>query len=562
MNKQKNRVLAGEGRASANFYESDGLLRHFLQKWASEAAFEYLQPLLERTGAVAATQIDALSMRADKQPPQHIKRDFLGERIDKIEFQPDYWALLKIAIDTQMFRIKWQPELRARFSTERNLMSFGLSYLYAMSESGVYCPLCMTDGAALLLDKHASEADRERLLPHIYADKLEDFYTGAMFLTEKAGGSDVGANNCIATPLSDGFYRIEGEKWFCSNANAQIAFLLARTDETKGGTSGLGIFLIEPQRPDGSDNRGELIRLKDKLGVRSMASGEYVFDNSTWGKLIGEPTAGFRIMTDMINLSRLYNSVAALACLRRGLVEAYQFLRRRISFGKSALQHALVRTKLMELAALHSANFYLTWHCIRLLDAAESGDEIAQDKLRLLTPMTKKTTAADAVYVVRESMELMGGMGYIEDGIMPKLMRDVLVLPIWEGAGNIMSLDMLRAAAKSQGLRLLFEELRGFLHQSPDAMQLLRHAELLFGHLLEVLAIEEADKLQANARPAFEQFARLYQYGLMLHYLDEKSRSWLLPALADWERRYINPSPFALLAPPSTEEIEAALAWG
>jgi len=508
--------------------------------------------------------MNALSLRADKMPPTHIVRDFLGERIDKIEFHPDYWALVQIAIDTQMFRIKWQPELRARFARERNLMSFGTSYLYAMSESGVYCPLCMTDGVALLLDTHAREEDRARLLPHIYADKLADFYTGAMFLTEKAGGSDVGANNCRATPVqgAEGFYHIEGEKWFCSNANAQIAFLLARTDEQKQGTAGLGIFLIEPQKADGSDNRGELQRLKDKLGVRSMASGEYLFTGKTWGKLIGKPTEGFRIMTDMINLSRLYNSVAALACLRRAVAEAYQFLAGRLSFGKNALQHALIRTKLGELGALQAANFYLAWHCIRLLDAAEAGDQSAQERLRLLTPMTKKTTAEDAVYVVRESMELMGGMGYIEDGVMPKIMRDVLVLPIWEGAGNIMSLDMLRAAAKSQGLKLLFDELQGFLHQSPDAMRLLQHAANLCAHLLEVLQIEDADQLQANIRPAFEQFARLYQYGLMLHYLDEESRQWLFPALAQWEQRYLFPSPFARTQPPSVEDIAALLAWG
>jgi alkylation response protein AidB-like acyl-CoA dehydrogenase len=552
----QNQVLASQHRQSSNFFDSDLMLQHFIYSRASALGLSFMQPYLAALGQKAAGEMNALSMRADKQPPQHIKRDFYGQTIDKIEFHPDYWQLAQIAIDAQMFRVKWQPELRAAFAHERNLLSFSSGYLYAMSESGLYCPLCMTDGVALLLDKYAAEEDKARLLPHIYATMLNDFYTGAMFLTEKAGGSDVGANLVTATQNQDGSYSLNGEKWFCSNANAQIIFALARTDNDKKGTSGLGIFLVERQLPDGQPNPMELVRLKDKLGARSMASGEYIFTN-TRATLVGQPTQGFKIMAEMMNLSRLYNAIAALSAMRRALVEAYQFLSFRTTFGKNVLEHALVRTKLWELSALTTASFYLSFRAIAALDAAENGDTSAAELLRLLTPMVKKSTAQDAVYVVRESMELMGGIGYIEDGVIPKIMRDVMVLPIWEGAGNIMLLDMLRAVSKSQGLALMLAEIQTALNtHSPENLP---QFEQLKANIKAALAQVDTDLMQVAAKTAFEQLTRWYQFALLLDYKDEDSQIWIQPALDYWRNNYLGLPPKLIL--PSLADIKNAMAW-
>lgn len=552
----QNQILAKEHRQSQSFFDSDLMLQHFIYSRASALGLSFMQPYLAALGQKAAGLMNPLSLRADKQPPKHIKRDFYGQNIDHIEFHPDYWQLAQIAIDSQMFRVKWQPELRAAFAHERNLLSFSAGYLYAMSESGLYCPLCMTDGVALLLDKYASEEDKARLLPHIYASTLEDFYTGAMFLTEKAGGSDVGANLVTATKNGDGSYALNGEKWFCSNANAQIIFALARTDTDKKGTSGLGIFLVERQLPNGQSNPMQLVRLKDKLGTRSMASGEYIFTN-TRATLVGQPTQGFKIMAEMMNLSRLYNAIAALSGARRALVEAYQFLSFRSTFGKNALQHALVRTKLWELSALTTANFYLSFRAIAALDAAENGDYQEQQLLRFLTPMVKKATAQDAVYVVRESMELMGGLGYIEDGVMPKIMRDVMVLPIWEGAGNIMLLDMLRAANKSEGLALMLAEIDATINtHSPENLP---QYEQLKANIKAALTQVDTDVMQVAAKPAFEQLTRWYQFALLLKAKDEDSQAWIQPALGYWKNNYLGLSPILIL--PSVEDTQAAMAW-
>ncbi|MGZ8511512.1 MAG: acyl-CoA dehydrogenase family protein [Chitinophagaceae bacterium] len=445
---QKNKVLQAGNKCSSNFFNSDIILQHYLKNNISSPGLNYMQPKWEQTGKVASGIMNELSLLADKFSPQLIKRNYLGETINEIRFHPSYDELLKAAVASEMFRVKWEPSLRNQFKEEKHRLGFASGYLYAMSESGQYCPLCMTDGAARLIDIFCDEEDKERLLPHIFTGTANDFYTGAMFLTEKSGGSDVGANIVTATKIKNNIYRLNGEKWFCSNANAEIIFVLARTNENKTGTKGLSIFMVEKHLPSGERNPMDIIRLKDKLGVRSMASAEIILTNTS-GKMVGEEFEGFKVMIEMINLSRLYNSVAALSCSRRALIEAYQFLSYRELFGKNALEHSLIRTKLTELSAMQMANFYLTWRTIKALDNADNGNENEKQLFRFINPITKKWTAETGVYLVRESMELIGGLGYIEDTVMPKIMRDVMVLPIWEGSGNIIVLDMLRSMAKS-----------------------------------------------------------------------------------------------------------------
>lgn len=554
-------VLSQQYRPSDNFYESDRIFRHYLSRRLSSEGAQFMEERLQRLGALAAGEMNALSLDADKQGPRLVKRNWLGETIDAVRFHPAYDTLKRIAVESGMFYVKWDPELRRRFQAERHRLGFSAGFLYAMSESGLYCPLCMTDGAARLIDRYADPADRERLLPHIATRQAEGLYTGAMFLTEKAGGSDVGANRVSAVPAEGDYYRLNGEKWFCSNASAEIIFALARTDPKVEGTRGLSIFLIEPTLPDGRRNPMNVVRLKEKLGVRSMASAEIILTD-TLGKRVGAEGQGFKIMTDMINLSRLYNAVAAIAGARRALVEAYQFLKFRITFGRPALEHALIREKLTELGALHLANFYLTWRTIEALDEADNGDERERHLVRLLTPMTKKFTAETGVYLIRESMELMGGIGYIEDGVVPKILRDALVLPIWEGAGNIMVLDMLRASAKSQGLQVLREEVESIFSDAalPQRQQLLNELQAVV-LLMSQLRDKDQEVVEATAKPLFDRLTRLYQIALIHQHEDEESAAWCRPAREYLIEALLSEKRPTLRRPLPAEAVQQLLAW-
>jgi len=565
----KNSVLQPEQHISSNFYESDIILQHYVQTRLSARSLAYISDKLINIGASAAGQLNELSLTADKFGPVLHKRNFYGENIDEIRFHPAYKQMIEIAVTSEMFRIKWEPGLRARFAGERHRLGFALGFLFAMSESGLYCPLCMTDGVAVLIDRYCANADKERLLPRIYTHDAKELFTGAMFLTEKAGGSDVGAALVTATHKEGSRWLLNGEKWFCSNANADIIFALARTKPEIEGTRGLGIFLLEPRLRNGAKNNMELVRLKDKLGTRSMASGEYLLHDAE-ATLVGGETEGFKIMTDMINLSRLYNSVAALAGMRRGIIEAYQFLSFRNSFGKLALEHALIRTKLLELGSLYLGNFYSTWRTIEAMDAVENQDALAEEAqlLRLLTPMVKKATAEAAVYGVREAMELMGGLGYIEDGVMPKIMRDVMVLPIWEGAGNIMILDMLRAMMKTQALKTMLSEIEILYNAWSD--EDIENAKLWQSATIELRALEgllsslvqqPQEIMEATAKPAFERLTQFYQLYCLLRYYDEDSATWMSPAIGFYLRRLQPIMAINLQTAPSLETIKNLIAW-
>lgn len=560
-----NRVLLADYRPSQNFFRSDQLLQAYLQKHISGEGAAEMQPALHSLGEQAAGEMNQLSLLADQNPPALIKRNHLGEDINQIRFHPAYHRLLEIAVESRMFNIKWEPETRRRFAAERHRLGFLSGYLYAMSESGQYCPLCMTDGVARLIDRYCTPQDRDRLLPRIATLNPAELYTGAMFLTEKAGGSDVGANLVKADQVEQTHYKLYGEKWFCSNANAELIFALARTREIPG-TRGLGIFLVEKSRPDGSPNPLNIIRLKDKLGVRSMASAEILLEGTS-GTLVGGETEGFKIMADMINLSRLYNSVAALSAARRAVAEAWQFLSHRISFGSVAKEHPLVRRKLLELGSLNVINFYFVWKAIQLLDAADNGDSDAAHLLRLLTPMVKKWSAETGVYVIREAMELHGGNGYIEDGVLPKLLRDACVLPIWEGAGNIMTLDMLRATHKSEGLQRMFSYIGAVAKAAQNSEQAragkvleteLRNLQAHFSELTDA----PRETMEYAAGPLFARLTNVYQLALLTEELDNENRAWVGPAI-EWLAEHLegDRNKIEVEAPPAGEIIAGLMAW-
>jgi alkylation response protein AidB-like acyl-CoA dehydrogenase len=567
-----NRILDPAFHPSSNFYSSDRIFRHLLERSLSIEGRTYMAPKLEHLGSRVAKEMDELSMTADKHGPELRLRNHYGETVNHIAFHPAYDRLMAIAVESEMFYVKWEPDMRYRFAGENHALGFAAGYLFAMGESGQYCPLAMTDGVARLIDRYAEPSDQHRLMPHIYTMDPAELYTGAMFLTEKAGGSDVGANLVTATHEADNLYRLNGEKWFCSNANADIIFALARPEGAPEGTKGLSIFLVEKTLADGSPNPMRIMRLKDKLGVRSMASAEILMTD-TIGKRVGQEHQGFKIMADMINLQRLYNAVAAVGGSRRGLAEAYQFLQYRPAFGQYAIEHALVRRKLHELGSHHLANCYLTWRAIQALDRADNGDEREAHLVRLLTPIIKKWTAEKGVYMLRESMELMGGQGYIEDGVMPKLLRDALVLPIWEGAGNIMVLDMVRAAQKTEGLQYLLADISAMSqgrnlfdinaeqHEAIEQYgQVMQRKLSACQQVAEQLFQQERETVEATAAPLFEQLAQLYAMGLMIQNLDSTSRGWVIPALQWWARQ-LEPSQLQLEQPPELAQIQQLIGW-
>lgn len=553
------RVLDEQANKSVNFYRSDRIFHTYIQKSLDKGSFRYIEDKLDQMGKWAAGELGEHSQNADRFPPELIKRTPYGEPLDEIRFHPSYHEMLKGAASSEMLYLKWNPELRKKFNGFRHRMGFAIGHLFACTEIGLYCPLCMTDGAAYVLDLFADKSDAEQLLPLLSAKDAGQCYTGAMFLTEKTGGSDVGSNRTRADHIEGKWYRLNGEKWFCSNANADVMLVLARTDPGQPGTRGLSLFLVTKQLPDGGANPMEIIRLKNKLGVRSMATAEIKLTD-TRGKLIGRENEGFRMMAEMINMSRLYNAVTAAAGARRSIAEAYGFLKFRKLFGKDALDQPLIRDKLEELGSRYVAVFLLVWRAVKALDEAETGNNEEKERFRLLVPMAKWNSAEEGVYMARESMELMGGLGYIEDTVMPRLYRDILVLPIWEGSGNVIVLDMVRAARKTGALQLLIGDIEEAADQNSQAGEILNREVKRLRPLISEITGKEGESVESLAKPLFRRLIRLYQIALIIIESDKENAAWMETSLR-YLLRSLTEDPAEKRQPVDRHTVENLVAW-
>jgi acyl-CoA dehydrogenase len=430
----------------SSFWDASPDLRELLERKLSAEEFAWAAPQWREMGELAARVVAPLAAVADREGPRLVTRTPAGEPVNRVDYHPSYREMERIAYGSGMVAMKYEPATLAAHAPSIHLVTFALGYLFAMGEMGLYCPVCMTDGVARTVARHGTAGQAARVVPRMGARNAADRWTGAMFVTERAGGSDVGANETMARRGDDGRWRLSGRKWFCSNVDAQAVLVTARPEGAPDGTKGLRTFLLLPRESSGF----EIERLKDKLGVRSMPTGEVRLREAEV-----EEVGGFGAMLEMMNLSRLYNSVAAVAVIGRALHEARHYAGRRQAFGRAVIEHPLAAETLRDLEAEHLAALLLTFEAVELLDRADGGDADAARAHRTLVPIVKAVTGKLAVPCVSEAMELIGGNGYIEESPLPRLLRDAQVLPIWEGTTNILVLDALRVARKERGHELL-----------------------------------------------------------------------------------------------------------
>jgi alkylation response protein AidB-like acyl-CoA dehydrogenase len=297
-----------------------------------------------------------------------------------------------------------------------------------------------------------------------------------------------------ARPNADGTYSLRGDKWFCSNPDAEVALVLARIEGAAAGLKGVALFLLPRTLPDGNANAYRIVRLKDKLGTRSMASGEIRLEGATaW--LIGDPTAGFKQMADMVNSSRLSNAVRSAGMMRRAVHEALYVARNRRAFGRKLIELPLMQRQLVKMLMRAEQARSMVFQTADAMRRADAGDASAKTLLRILTPLIKFRACRDARVVTGDAMEVRGGCGYIEEWSDPRLVRDAHLGSIWEGTSNVVALDVLRAARKEGGFEALKAHVLGLLAEAPldGAEQALERA----GKLLNAALANEAQARQA-----------------------------------------------------------------
>ncbi len=458
-----------------NLLAADPRFKELLSLYLDAPLLAHLHPILERLGALAGDELDAIAATADRNPPVLHHRNRAGEEAERIDKHPANRRLDEIAfIEYQLATLSHRPGALGWEGKMPPAAKYALSYLFAQAEFGTCCPVSMTDSLTTTIKKYADPALVARYLDGLTATDLDTLLQGAMFITERTGGSDVGAIETRAVLAFDQgavgratAWRLFGEKWFCSNPDAGLALVLARPSLMEiSGTKGLGLFLLPRHLPDGSVNQYRIVRLKDKLGSRSIASGEIVLDGAVaW--LVGELGAGFAQMAEMINLSRLSNGMRAAAMMRRALTEALFIADQRIAFGKPLIERPLVQRQLLKMMLPTEAARSVMLLTASELAKANDGDADAGRRVRLLTPLIKFRACRDAREVTGDAMEMRGGCGYVEEWSDARLVRDSHLGSIWEGASNIVALDVMRAMRDKKSAAALVPFLEEMINHIP-----------------------------------------------------------------------------------------------
>ncbi len=449
-----------------NLYDTDPDLARLLPLYLPAPVLQLLQPQLHQLGGLAGGVLDTLAHTADKNPPTLEHRTRSGIDAQRIVKHPAYVEMERMAFGRYGLAamshragvFDWPAPLPAA-------AKYALTYLFVQAEFGLCCPLSMTDSLTRTLRRFGAPELVERYLPSLTTQAFDELHQGAMFMTEQGAGSDVGATATRAVPDGDA-YRLYGDKWFCSNPDAGLAMVLARIDAAPGGLQGVSLFLLPRQLPDGSANAYRIVRLKDKLGTRSMASGEIRLEGAR-AFLVGEAGRGFQQMADMVNNSRLSNGVRAAGLMRRAVGEALFVARERHAFGRKLIELPLMRRQLAKLLLPAEQARTMVFQTAEALRRADDGDHAAHALVRILTPLIKFRACRDARKVTGDAMEVRGGCGYIEDWADARLVRDAHLGSIWEGTSNIVALDVLRAIRREGSLPALDRHLRTLLAAAP-----------------------------------------------------------------------------------------------
>ena len=484
-----------------NLFESDRVLKGAV----AEEGGGWAQARLAAFGAlVGSHRVQELGRVANRQLPELRTHDRFGHRIDEVDFHPAWHELMTIGRAAEIHTLPWtRPEPGSHVARA------ALAFLMNQAESGVCCPFAMTFAAIpSLREEPELAAEWEPRLtaagydPRALPAKDKAACSMGMAMTEKQGGSDVRANTTRSVPIAggeEGAHRLTGHKWFCSAPMSDAFLTLAQAKD------GLTCFLVPRWLDDGSRNRFLIQRLKDKLGNRSNASAEIEY-RDTWARRVGPPGRGVAVILKMVQLTRLDVAICSAALKRRALIEALHHAAHRRAFQKTLIDQPLMENQLADLALESEAATRLVLRLARAFDRAEA-DESEAAFARLATPVAKYWLAKRAPGLVFEAMEVLGGNAYVEESVLPRLYREAPVSAIWEGCGNVICLDVLRALAKEPaGAAAFLAELD--LAKGAD-----RRFDRAVADLRKDLKSAAAD--EAGARRLVEAMARALQAALL-----------------------------------------------
>ena len=554
-----------EGR-HVNYWQLDRTLQRELQRVYTDEEYAWAEPRLEEFGEFVGHTVADNADYVDDHGPELESYDKYGDVKNFVRYPAEQFeteeAVYEAGIVADAFEA---PPGREEPMPLTHYL--GMLHLLCYADPGFGCPVAMTAGSALVLERF-DDGDVEEYYQGLVSREYEELIEGAMFLTEEQGGSDVGANETIAEYDDDAeCWRLTGEKWFCSNIDAEGTLALARAPEAPEGTDGLSMFLVPHGDPDegvftkgdrqafDGEPPGEALndqlyrRLKDKLGTISVPTGEVELEDTT-AYLVGEEENGFKQMAEMLNLERLSNAAASCGIMGRVLLESKIHAADREAFGKTIDEFPLMREDLVDMTVDYEAATAYVLETGRLFADRErkerearsasddgagrsdattreeragegEGAEEAYRLMRLLIPIAKLRTGRMAVDTASYGMEIQGGNGYVNDFVTHRLLRDAQVLPIWEGTENVLSLDVLRALERENAhepfMRAVQNRLDAVSHPAlEDAAEVVEAEYTQLATAMATLAGEDPDYAQLSAKRLSHYIFEVFTAALLL----------------------------------------------
>jgi alkylation response protein AidB-like acyl-CoA dehydrogenase len=437
-----------------NEFTDDVFLQDYLKTFLPEEMLQEIRPDLEQFGKNVATTYIEWAREAETNPPQLIQFNAWGKRVDEIKVSQGWLNLEKVAATEGLVAIGYER----KYAEHSRLYQFTKLYLYTASSAIYTCPLAMTDGAARLIELFGNDFLKEHAYKGLTSRNPETFKTSGQWMTERTGGSDVSRSMTFA--YKDGEdYLLKGHKWFTSAITANMAFTLASTEQPENGKRApLSLFYLPIRNEDGTLNGIEVEALKDKLGTKALPTAQLLLTGAK-AKMVGEKGKGVRTIATLFNITRIYNTISAVSYMRRAFALCKAYSSNREAFGQKIENHLLHQKSLREMKIAYQSNTILALFLTQLLGKEDCNvaTETEKSLLRLLTPVAKLFTAKQAIQYASEHIEMFGGIGYLEDSGIPSMLRDAQVLSIWEGTTNVLSLDMLRAVEKENGLTAFVE---------------------------------------------------------------------------------------------------------
>jgi putative acyl-CoA dehydrogenase len=473
---------------------------------------EWAEPQLTELGKFLGTEeVQRWGFDANENPPVLHTHDLHGNRRDEVVFHPSWHNLMRASIERKLHSLPWTEKRKGAHVARAAMLM-----MTAQNEAGHTCPVSMTFSsvAALRAEPELAREWAPKILSSNYDPRFlppseKSGLLVGMAMTEKQGGSDVRANTTSAEAASGaGEYLITGHKWFCSAPMCDAFLVLAQT------AKGLSCFLLPRWTPAGEKNGFYIQRLKDKMGNRANASSEVEFERA-WARRVGEEGRGINTIIEMVNHTRLDCALAAAGLMRQALAQAVHHARHRKAFGKVLIEQPLMRNVLADLALESEAATLLAIRLARAFDGREA-DAHERAFCRIATAVSKYWLCKRAPLHVNEALECLGGNGYVEESVMPRLYREAPLYSIWEGAGNVICLDILRALTREpEAADALLNELKQAVGADPKLTNFIAAVETDLAAQRKQTLKNGSGENEAQARRLAERLALALQAALL-----------------------------------------------